>query len=409
MWVLNICNNADVLSIMRIVKIVILIIKISVPIILLLSLMIGYLRAVKDHDDDALNKVNKSAVAKIIAALLVFFIPDLVNTIADAVDVNKNSYISCIKLATTESINQALYDTALERVHTARNTLSKGDYNSAVTAVNNIKEHQFKYGLEQQLAEIKEYLDLIDQINTLKNNYDRGKFLQIEATIEKINDPNVKVKLTNMLNEVSTQESLNIKSGLFYNNYNDLDYYEVIPNNPTTNLPLVVYLHGEDRFDNGGLTGWIEKGNNEGKFFYLAPNSTNKTSKDELKNLITTIVNKYKINQDKIIICGYSTGASTALEMVNDYPKFFSSAIIVSGNTTNFNANNFKYTSIYAITGDASEELNYSKSLNDKVNAINDAGGNAKYSIIENRTHGQMANAVQSNELLNWALSQKRG
>ena len=123
MWVLNICNNADVLSIMRIVKIVILIIKISVPIILLLSLMIGYLRAVKDHDDDALNKVNKSAVAKIIAALLVFFIPDLVNTIADAVDVNKNSYISCIKLATTESINQALYDTALERVHTARNTL----------------------------------------------------------------------------------------------------------------------------------------------------------------------------------------------------------------------------------------------------------------------------------------------
>ena len=153
MNVLNICNNADILSSMRVVRIIILIIRIAVPIVLLLSIMLSYLSAVKDNDMDALNKVNKGIISKVIAALLVFFIPTFVNLIADIVDVNKNSYISCIKLSTKENIQEALYNTALEKIHTARKTLTKADYQAAVSAVNIVKKHEFKYGLENQLAE----------------------------------------------------------------------------------------------------------------------------------------------------------------------------------------------------------------------------------------------------------------
>ena len=94
MFLLNICNNADVLSTMRIVRIVLMIIRIFVPILLIVSLLLTYLKAVKDNDSDALNKANKSVVYKSVAAILVFFIPTFVNLIADIVDVNKNSYIS---------------------------------------------------------------------------------------------------------------------------------------------------------------------------------------------------------------------------------------------------------------------------------------------------------------------------
>ena len=77
--ILNICDNGDVLSVMRIVNITVLIIKIAIPIILILSLSINYLKAVYTSDNDALVKANKQAVNKMIAAILIFFIPTFVN------------------------------------------------------------------------------------------------------------------------------------------------------------------------------------------------------------------------------------------------------------------------------------------------------------------------------------------
>ena len=50
MLITSICDNAEILSVIRIVKIIITIIKIVVPIILMVSLSINYLIAVKSSD-----------------------------------------------------------------------------------------------------------------------------------------------------------------------------------------------------------------------------------------------------------------------------------------------------------------------------------------------------------------------
>ena len=101
--ILSICDNADVLSVIRLVKIVIKIIKIVVPIILIISLMINYARAVKEEDE--LSKFNKSAINKIIAVIFIFFIPSLVGIIAN-ISSNDKGYLTCIKNATDDNIKR---------------------------------------------------------------------------------------------------------------------------------------------------------------------------------------------------------------------------------------------------------------------------------------------------------------
>ena len=92
--ILNICDNGDVLSVMRIVNITVLIIKIAIPIILILSLSINYLKAVYTSDNDALVKANKQAVNKMIAAILIFFIPTFVNVLVK-LGSSENGYSNC--------------------------------------------------------------------------------------------------------------------------------------------------------------------------------------------------------------------------------------------------------------------------------------------------------------------------
>ena len=77
MNILNICNSGDVLSGLRIIKIVITIIRIVVPILLIVVLMINYTKAMYEGED--LSKYNKQAIIKVVSALIVFFIPSIIN------------------------------------------------------------------------------------------------------------------------------------------------------------------------------------------------------------------------------------------------------------------------------------------------------------------------------------------
>lgn len=80
---LSICDSGEVLSAMRIIKILIQIIRIAVPIILIISLILTYVGAMTSNDSEALAKANKSIVPKSIAIVLVFLMPTFVRIVAD--------------------------------------------------------------------------------------------------------------------------------------------------------------------------------------------------------------------------------------------------------------------------------------------------------------------------------------
>ena len=95
MSILEICDNGDVLSVLRIVNIVLTIIRIVVPITLMVSLMINYVGAVKNNDADALAKANKLAVVRTVAAVLVFLVATLVNIIFSVIISKDMDYKDC--------------------------------------------------------------------------------------------------------------------------------------------------------------------------------------------------------------------------------------------------------------------------------------------------------------------------
>ena len=418
MSILNICDNADVLSAMRMVRILIMIIRIAVPIILILSLMIGYLKAVKNIDDLALNKVNKTAINKIVAAILVFFIPTLVNLLADILDVNKNSYISCIKIATKENIDVALYKSALTKVQQARSSIEEADYNLAVSETNKVKDENDKSTLIIQLNEIADYIKLKNQIISLNTNYDRAKYEMAKDNVKKVPDQKVKEKLEKLLSEVNTKEKINSESGLHYYKNSKYEYYDVIPPNITTNMPLMIYLHENGNFNDNSFTKYIETRQAYGKeeFIYVSPHPSNYGSnkwnsfetRESLKSFIDDIINKYDCDRSRIILVGYSDGASAVWDMVSAYPNFFSAAIIVSGNANAFNAKNFFNTKVWALSGDAEDESKYITKMQELVKEINSYGGYAEYIMKENKNHKQMKNALNDNSLINIAVSEKR-
>ena len=107
MNILSICDNPDVLQVMRIINIVITIIKIAVPILLIIFIMIELIGAVAD--EEKFKKVTSGAVKKFIAALLIFLIPTLVQVIVvNVVGSNETNeeYKNCLKDLSVEQINK---------------------------------------------------------------------------------------------------------------------------------------------------------------------------------------------------------------------------------------------------------------------------------------------------------------
>ncbi len=152
--ILGICDSPEVLSIINIIIIVIKIIRIVVPIILMVSIMIGITKAIMKNDNDALAKSLKTSAAKIIAAILIFLIPTLVNVIADIV--GTNDYKQCIDLTTTIDIRDAYVRRADELINIYRESEEENDYLSAKYYISTIRYPDIRQEKLDELEQLHE-------------------------------------------------------------------------------------------------------------------------------------------------------------------------------------------------------------------------------------------------------------
>ena len=93
--ILSICNEPGTLNIIRIVVLLINIIKIVVPIILIVFLVIKIMSAVTKQNQDEIAKTIKSSIPNIIAAVLIFLVPTLVDIVA-RLSFPNSDYSKCI-------------------------------------------------------------------------------------------------------------------------------------------------------------------------------------------------------------------------------------------------------------------------------------------------------------------------
>ena len=161
MNILSLCDNGDVLSVLRIVNIAIMIIKIAVPILLILVGMITLMKAIKVGDEDLLPRAKKQLINNAIAAVVIFLVPTLVNVLSRLSTEDGGSYLSCLNKATVENINQAYVTQAEELLAKSQENLNYNGYYSAVTVVAKIKDKELKKKYNERLDSMYKEIESI--------------------------------------------------------------------------------------------------------------------------------------------------------------------------------------------------------------------------------------------------------
>ena len=153
MYIAALCEDYRVLSVIYILKIVIKIVCIVVPIILIVSLMIGLMNHVmKGEGKNGFGDVTKGMVNKIISAIVVFLVPNIINVVVSIIGFNGASdcynnanreYID-LKKSEYDSKKEKSYQEALSEIQNAFNSMlenngSNNNGNSNVTGKGSTK------------------------------------------------------------------------------------------------------------------------------------------------------------------------------------------------------------------------------------------------------------------------------
>ncbi len=156
MLILGICDNVDALKAIRIVRIVITIIKIIVPILLIVSCAISAVKAEISNDKELTSKMAKEWLRKMVAAVIIFFVPTMVGLISKLSYVEYVEPFNCIKNATTASINKMAANQAVEALEVVENTLHRSDLYNARVAISNVDDVETYNELAKRFKNVEE-------------------------------------------------------------------------------------------------------------------------------------------------------------------------------------------------------------------------------------------------------------
>lgn len=207
--IFHICDNASVLGVMRIVKIVITIIKIAVPVFLLVTGALDYLRTMKDKDVD-LGKTNKLFIKKCIAAIIIFLIPTFVRIVVK-ISSGDEGYYKCFNNASVEKIDDSLVTEAKTYLQTLAATYNESDYNVAYLNIMKINDESKKNQMLSELSGYKKGVEEKNKISVLQSNYSDEKYAELEEEINALPDSPIKDELLERLENVKEVIGLSTK------------------------------------------------------------------------------------------------------------------------------------------------------------------------------------------------------
>lgn len=187
-----------------------------------------------------------------------------------------------------------------------------------------------------------------------------------------------------------------------------IEYYLLVPKNATENMPLVVYLHSggiesndleEMKKETGSISEYVRgNGKQTTPAYVLMPRIPrilwwNWEEFDPLlKTVIDTVADERKVDRKRISITGSSLGAEGAIAMAADYPEMFScvapvGAYMLGGDMEYMKEKQVPGLKQIPVWFVSESDLGGTERAGIAVQAINEAGGNAEFTIVPNTTH----------------------
>ena len=200
-----------------------------------------------------------------------------------------------------------------------------------------------------------------------------------------------------------------------------LSYYLYYPKDykseKNKKFPLLLFLHGGGEsgdslstLKTNGPPKLIVQGK-QFPFLILAPQNPYKKkwwNTRAVAQLLDTIVENNRVDNNRVYLTGLSRGGSAAWEMAVQYPDKFAAMAVVCGMTPLPYANWInKDLPIWVFHGDQDKSIPISESVNmvDKLKAM---GYDVKFTIYEGVGHNSWLQAYSNEELYEWFMKQER-
>jgi len=189
--------------------------------------------------------------------------------------------------------------------------------------------------------------------------------------------------------------------------------------------PLIIFLHGwGERGDSGvddkilerilshGPPKLIKLGQWDPKypFIVVSPQLVSEYwPTEKVHSFIEYLIENYQINTNRIYLTGLSLGGGGSWYYVGEIENNYAAAIVpICGSGNEYLVNNLRKVPIWAFHGakDVTIALKESEKM---VNAVNDAGGNAKLTIYPESGHDCWTETYNNEEVFKWLLSHRKG
>ena len=421
MLLLDVCDNGDILKVFRVIRIGLEIIRVVVPILIIITVTISATKVITSGSSDSFKEFISTSLKKIVAGLLVFLAPNIINVVLGIASNDVNNVQNCFKNATLEGIERAYEKRARNLMDKALNSYDEQAYMDAKAAIAKIGDINIRKRFLKELDDIKYILDVKKDLASLNGGYSDDLYKVLKAKIAGIGNSKIRSELDKELEEIKKLREFKAEPGILDGSYTangvEVKYHLYIPNNAKAHMPLIIYLHGDghvgryDALKQGGIWWYVKKNYGEDyPFIYLQPYTpiaswTDGSRPDAVVQLIKKICTEYKCNSSKIILTGSSRGGMGAWFIANKYSSMFSAFVPVVG-TGNINPGNFKNLPTKAYTTPSeSDEWNFSNTKSNCA-AINNAGGNCTFYSMAGYDHGSVNDGVYKKELFEWMIKQ---
>lgn len=149
------------------------------------------------NGSDELKKAFDKSIKKLISAIVIFFIPTIVNVIFSMI--GNTGIIACFNNATIEKIQEIYITNANKLVENAKLSLELSDYEDAIKNINKIKDSTEKNKLQNSLNEIRDLVYLKENVNNLQFDYSDERYEELYKKIQQLNNYELKNDLTKIL------------------------------------------------------------------------------------------------------------------------------------------------------------------------------------------------------------------
>ncbi len=185
--------------------------------------------------------------------------------------------------------------------------------------------------------------------------------------------------------------------------------------NTSSKWPLLLFLHGSgergediEKVKVHGPPKLIANGKSF-PFIVVSPQCPEGQlwSITDLDALLNEISENYKVDPDRIYVTGLSMGGFGTWELAIKYPNRFAAIAPVCGGGNFRLVNELKNLPIWVFHG-AKDNVVPLKSSQEMVDALEKAGGNAKFTVYPEAGHDSWTETYDNPELYEWFLKQNR-